>query len=70
MFVFFKITLRKIIMPIFIYKNNTYLLQNNQSFKCKYLSVQTIIHLFQNNTKQKIFGFQNTRLILPSVNFL
>ena len=28
-FVFFKITVTEIVMPIFITKNNTYLLQNN-----------------------------------------
>ena len=46
-------------MPIFINKNNIYLIQNNtkQSFYCKYLYVQTILYLLQNNTKQKIIGF-------------
>ena len=46
-------------MPIFITKNNTYLLQNNtnQSFQSKCLYVQTILYLLQNNTKQKVFGF-------------
>ena len=29
-----------------------------------------VIYLLQNNTKQKILGFQNTRLILPWINFL
>ena len=46
-------------MPVFVTKNNTYLLQNNtnQSFQCKCLYVQTILYLLQNNTKQKVFGF-------------
>ena len=66
-FIFFKIAITEIIMPIFITKNNTYLLQNNtkQSFQSKCLYVQTILYLLQNNTKQKVFGFQNLRLVLP-----
>ena len=59
-------------MRIFINESNIYLLQNNtdQSFSCNYLYVQTILYLLQTNTKQKILGFQNTRLILPRINFL
>ena len=50
-FIFFKITLTKIIMRIFIYKNKIYLLQSdtNQSFQCKYSYVQIISYLIQNN---------------------
>ena len=46
MFIFFKITLKKIIMPVFINKN-IYLLQNNtdQRFYCLYLYVQTIFYI-------------------------
>ena len=53
-------------MSIFITKNNAYLLQNNtnQNFQSKYLYVQTILYLLQNDTKQKIFGFEYTSLIL------
>ena len=50
--IFFKITLTEIIMPIFVNESDIYLLQNNtkQSFLCKYLYVQTILYLLQNNT--------------------
>ena len=50
-FIFFKITLTKIIMQIFTYKNKIYLLQSdtNQSFQCKYSHVQIISYLIQNN---------------------
>ena len=46
MFIFFKITLKKIIMPVFINKN-IYLLQNNtdQRFYCLYLYVPTIFYI-------------------------
>ena len=54
-------------MQINMNKDNFYLLQNNtnQSFLCKYLYVQTILYILQNNMKQKNLGFQDTRLILP-----
>ena len=32
--------------------------------------MQRILYLLQNNTKQKVFGFQNTRFILPWINLL
>ena len=62
-FIFFKITLTEIIMPIVITKNNTYLLQSNtnQSLSSKYLYVQTILYILQNDTKQKIFGLEKNK---------
>ena len=53
--------LTKIIVPIFINKNNIYLLQSNTN---QSLYVQIILYLIQNNTKQKILRFQSTWLIL------
>ena len=49
-----KIALAEVIMPIFITKNNSYLVQSNtnQMFSCKCLYVQTVLYLLQNNTKQ------------------
>ena len=68
---FLKITITKIIMSIFVNKNYIYLLQNNnnQTFWCKCLHVQTILYLLQNNTKQKILAFQNAMLIMSWINF-
>ena len=64
-FIFFKITLRKIIMLIFINKNNIYLLQNNtnQSF-CNAFIYMYKQYILQRNTKLKILAFKSTRLIL------
>ena len=61
----FKKAITNIIVLIFINKYNIYFLQNNakQRFQCKYFYVQTILYLVQNNTKEKILGFQNTKLI-------
>ena len=61
-------TLTKIIMPIFINKNDIYLLQNtnNQSSNANIYMYNFIYEksIIQNNTKQKVLGFQNARLIL------
>ena len=37
-----------------------------QMFICKTF----LLYFLQSNTKQKVFGFQNTRLILPWINLL
>ena len=49
-------------MPMFINKNNTYLLQNSRS-QISNSYVETILYLHQSNSKQQILGFQNTRLM-------
>ena len=57
---FFKITLTKIIMPIFTNKNNIYLLQITPikvSIMHIFLCTNNILYLYQNNTKKKILGF-------------
>ena len=61
-------------MSIFTNRNNICLLQNNiwnyNLTKCQYLYVKTVLYFPQNDTKEKILGFQNKRLILSSINFL
>ena len=58
-------------MPIFVNKNNIYLLQSNTNkrFYCKYLYVQVILYFIQSNTKQKFLGFHTQDLYCHELIF-
>ena len=71
-YIFFKITLTKIIMPIFTNRNDIYLLQNNtnQSFYNAYIYMyKQYFYLLQNNTTERFLVFKTQGLYYHELIF-